>query len=191
MKLWEKDSASVDRRIEQFTVGRDREFDLQMAEYDVLGSLAHTSMLAGVGLLTTGELELIHQELQRILSDIQRKEFRIDPEAEDIHSQIEMMLTQRIGEAGKKIHSGRSRNDQVAVDIKLFLRAEILQIRDLVKDLFDLLMAQSEKYREYLLPGYTHLQVAMPSSFGLWFGAYAESLVDDLGTAGSGLPHQQ
>ncbi len=180
MKLWEKDSASVDRRIEQFTVGRDREFDLQMAEYDVLGSLAHTSMLAGVGLLTTGELELIHQELQRILSDIQRKEFRIDPEAEDIHSQIEMMLTQRIGEAGKKIHSGRSRNDQVAVDIKLFLRAEILQIRDLVKDLFDLLMAQSEKYREYLLPGYTHLQVAMPSSFGLWFGAYAESLVDDL-----------
>jgi argininosuccinate lyase len=180
MKLWEKQSALTDGRIEQFTVGRDREFDLLMAEYDVLGSLAHTSMLAGVGLLSTTELEAIHRELHQILATIKNKEFQIDPQAEDIHSQIELMLTQRIGEAGKKIHSGRSRNDQVAVDIKLFLRAEILQIRDLAKDLFDLLVAQSERYREYLLPGYTHLQIAMPSSFGLWFGAYAESLVDDL-----------
>jgi argininosuccinate lyase len=180
MKLWEKDSASVNERIEQFTVGRDKEFDLLLAKYDVQGSLAHTQMLASVGLLSQYELQQIHRELHEILDSIEKSEFRMDPAAEDIHSQIEMMLTARIGEAGKKIHSGRSRNDQVALDIKLYLRAEILALKQEVAVLFDLLIEQSEKYKDHLLPGYTHLQIAMPSSFGLWFGAYAESLVDDL-----------
>src|SRR5579862_122885 len=180
MKLWNKENTNTSQIVEAFTVGRDREFDLLLAEYDVLGSLAHTQMLESVGLLTKEELTAIHKELHHILADIRRSEFTIDQHAEDIHSQIEGMLTQRIGEAGKKIHSGRSRNDQVAVDIKLYLRAEITNIKIEVKNLFDLLITQSEKYKDKLLPGYTHLQIAMPSSFGLWFGAYAESLVDDL-----------
>jgi argininosuccinate lyase len=180
MKLWSKENTSTSKLIEAFTVGRDKEFDLVLAEYDVLGSIAHTEMLQSVGLLTNDELALIHKELNNILASIRASQFSIDAAAEDIHSQIELMLTQSIGEAGKKIHSGRSRNDQVALDIKLFLRAELLKIKDEAKQLFDLLIAQSEKYKDKLLPGYTHLQIAMPSSFGLWFGAYAESLVDDL-----------
>jgi argininosuccinate lyase len=180
MKLWNKENTNTSQLVEAFTVGRDKEFDILLAEYDVLGSLAHTEMLETVGLLTKEELTAIHKELNNILNDIRHSQFTIDKNAEDIHSQIELMLTQRIGEAGKKIHSGRSRNDQIAVDIKLYLRAEILKIKDEAKSLFDLLIAQSEKYKDKLLPGYTHLQIAMPSSFGLWFGAYAESLVDDL-----------
>jgi len=180
MKLWEKENTNTSARIEAFTVGKDKSFDILLAEYDVLGSMAHTEMLEGIGLLTKQELELIHRELNQILLSIRNSTFAIDGAAEDIHSQIEWLLTQRIGEAGKKIHSGRSRNDQIAVDIKLFLRAEILKLKDEAKDLFDLLIVQSEKFKSKLLPGYTHLQVAMPSSFGLWFGAYAESLVDDL-----------
>ena len=179
MKLWNKDHTSTSQLIERFTVGRDKEFDVRLAEYDILGSLAHTEMLEGVGLLTKDELTQIHRELHVILETIHQGTFVMYDGAEDIHSQIEFMLTQRIGDAGKKIHSGRSRNDQIAVDIKLFLRAEILKIKDEASLLFDLLITQSEKYKEKLLPGYTHLQVAMPSSFGLWFGAYAESLVDD------------
>ncbi len=180
MKLWNKENTNTSQLVEAFTVGRDKEFDILLAEYDVLGSLAHTEMLESVGLLTKEELSLIHKELNNILEQIHHSQFTIDPDSEDVHSQIEFMLTQRIGEAGKKIHSGRSRNDQIAVDIKLYLRSEILKIKDEAKNLFDLLIAQSEKYKDKLLPGYTHLQIAMPSSFGLWFGAYAESLVDDL-----------
>jgi len=180
MKLWNKDNTNTSQLVEAFTVGRDKEFDILLAEHDVLGSLAHTQMLESVGLLTKQELAAIHTELNKILEEIHHSQFTIDETAEDIHSQIELMLTQRIGEAGKKIHSGRSRNDQVAVDIKLYLRSEIQKIKSEVKNLFDLLIAQSEKYKDKLLPGYTHLQIAMPSSFGLWFGAYAESLVDDV-----------
>ncbi|HEY4876842.1 MAG TPA: argininosuccinate lyase, partial [Puia sp.] len=180
MKLWNKENTTTSQFVEAFTVGRDKEFDILLAEYDVLGSLAHTQMLERVGLLSKEELTVIHKELNNILNDIRHSQFTIDKNAEDIHSQIELMLTQRIGEAGKKIHSGRSRNDQIAVDVKLYLRTEILKIKDEVKKFFDLLIAQSEKYKDKLLPGYTHLQIAMPSSFGLWFGAYAESLVDDL-----------
>jgi len=180
MKLWNKENTSTSQFVEAFTVGRDKEFDILLAEYDVLGSLAHTEMLESVGLITKNELNQIHKELKNILEQIRHSLFTIDKDAEDIHSQIELMLTQRIGDAGKKIHSGRSRNDQVAVDIKLYLRAEILKIKEASKQLFDLLIAQSEKYKDKLLPGYTHLQIAMPSSFGLWFGAYAESLIDDM-----------
>jgi argininosuccinate lyase len=180
MKLWDKENTNTAEGIEAFTVGRDKDFDIVLAEYDVLGSLAHAQMLQQVGLLTEEELKLIHQELNNILSEIRHAQFRIDQNAEDVHSHIEWRLTQTIGEAGKKIHSGRSRNDQIGVDIKLYLRAEILRIKEQAKNLFDLLIAQSEKYKDRLLPGYTHLQIAMPSSFGLWFGAFAESLVDDL-----------
>lgn len=180
MKLWQKDGASVNDLIEKFTVGRDKEFDLLLAAYDVQGSLAHTQMLETIGLLTKEELNDIHRELNQILNTIRDGQFELDEDVEDVHSQIELLLTQRIGETGKKIHSGRSRNDQVAVDIKLYLRAEVIAIRDEVKRFFDLLITQSEKFKDKLLPGYTHLQIAMPSSFGLWFGAYAESLVDDL-----------
>ncbi len=180
MKLWNKENTNTSQLVESFTVGRDKEFDILLAEHDVLGSLAHTEMLESVGLLTKDELIAIHKELKNILQEIRDSKFSIDKDSEDIHSQIELMLTQRIGDAGKKIHSGRSRNDQVAVDIKLYLRAEILKIKDETKNLFDLLISQSEKYKDKLLPGYTHLQIAMPSSFGLWFGAYAESLIDDL-----------
>ncbi len=178
-KLWSK-GTSTSALIETFTVGRDKDFDLLLAEYDVLGSLAHTEMLAAVGLLDKEDLILIHQGLHQILSEIRTGSFTIDKDVEDVHSQIEGLLTQRIGEAGKKIHSGRSRNDQVAVDIKLYLRAQVLTLKEEVKQLFDQLISLSEQYKDKLLPGYTHLQVAMPSSFGLWFGAYAESLVDDL-----------
>ncbi|MEO6327825.1 MAG: argininosuccinate lyase [Ginsengibacter sp.] len=180
MKLWQKENTSVSALIEKFTVGRDKEFDLMLAEYDVLGSIAHVKMLAEVGLMTKEESGLAVEALEKILREINNSQFNIQNNVEDVHSQIELLLTERIGEIGKKIHSGRSRNDQVAVDIKLFLRAEILKIKDEVKILFDLLIAQSEKYKDRLLPGYTHLQIAMPSSFGLWFGAYAESLIDDL-----------
>src|SRR5688572_18083372 len=180
MKLWSKESTNTSQLVEQFTVGRDKEFDVLLAKYDVQGSIAHVQMLGEVGLMTTEEANLAIKGLKEIANDIDQSRFTIDQGIEDVHSQVEFLLTQRIGDAGKKIHSGRSRNDQVAVDIKLYLRAEVLAIKDAVKQLFDLLIAQSEKHKEKLLPGYTHLQIAMPSSFGLWFGAYAESLVDDL-----------
>jgi argininosuccinate lyase len=179
-KLWSKAATNTSARIETFTVGRDKEFDVLLAEYDVLGSLAHTKMLATVGLLSPEDLEKVQKGLNEILDDIRAGKFTIEADIEDVHSQVEWLLTNRIGEAGKKIHSGRSRNDQVAVDIKLYLRAQVLAIKDEVKELFDLLINLSEQYKDKLLPGYTHLQIAMPSSFGLWFGAYAESLVDDL-----------
>lgn len=180
MKLWQKDHTDTAGLVEQFTVGRDKEFDLLLAEADVQGSLAHTAMLCQVGLLTEEELTVIHEGLHRIGGQIAAGNFHIAPDVEDVHSQIELQLTQEIGEAGKKIHSGRSRNDQVAVAIKLFLKKEIKEIASLATVLFEQLQQLSEQYRHLLLPGYTHLQVAMPSSFGLWFGAYAESLVDDL-----------
>ena len=180
MKLWQKENTAVSELIETFTVGRDKEFDLLLAKYDVQGSMAHVQMLGEVGLMSKEEADQAVAALQQIAKEIEAGQFSIDQNVEDIHSQVELMLTKRIGDTGKKIHSGRSRNDQVAVDIKLFLRAEVLNIRSEVKALFDLLIAQSEKYKNDLLPGYTHLQIAMPSSFGLWFGAYAESLTDDL-----------
>jgi len=180
MKLWSKDNTNIADNIVQFTVGRDREFDMLLAKYDVQGSLAHVAMLHQVGLLSANEYPVIKQGLEDILRDIESGKFEIDNDSEDIHSQVELMLTQRIGEHGKKIHSGRSRNDQVAVDIKLYLRDALLEIKKGVLQLFSLLQQQSEQYKDVLLPGYTHLQVAMPSSFGLWFGAYAESLVDDM-----------
>lgn len=179
-KLWSKDNTSTSRQIESFTVGRDKEFDVLLAEYDVLGSLAHTQMLESVGLLDAADRIVIHRELNNILAEIRAGQFVIENDIEDVHSQVEYLLTQRIGDAGKKIHSGRSRNDQVAVDIKLYLRAQVLALKDEARQLFDLLLSLSDKYKHILLPGYTHLQIAMPSSFGLWFGAYAESLVDDL-----------
>ncbi len=180
MKLWEKKGSDINSQIEQFTVGRDTEFDMVLAKYDVQGSLAHAKMLESVKMLSPEEGNAIQTELKNIDEEIKQGRFRIEAGVEDIHSQIELNLTRKIGEAGKKIHSGRSRNDQVAVDIKLFLRAEILNLKSEVKSLFDLLISLSDQYREDLLPGYTHLQIAMPSSFGLWFGAYAESLTDDL-----------
>jgi argininosuccinate lyase len=179
-KLWSKASTSTSQLIETFTVGRDKDFDVLLAEYDVLGSLAHTAMLASVGLLSPEDLVLVQEGLHTILGEIRAGSFTIDKDVEDVHSQVELLLTNRIGEAGKKIHSGRSRNDQVAVDIKLYLRAQVLALKDEVSELFGLLLTLSNQYRDKLLPGYTHLQIAMPSSFGLWFGAYAESLVDDL-----------
>jgi argininosuccinate lyase len=185
-KLWSKAGTNTSSLIEAFTVGRDKEFDVLLAEYDVLGSLAHTEMLAAVGLLSKEDMELIHKELNNILGEIRAGGFVIDTDIEDVHSQVEWLLTSRIGEAGKKIHSGRSRNDQVAVDIKLYLRAEVLALKEEVAELFELLISLSEQYKDKLLPGYTHLQIAMPSSFGLWFGAYAESLVDDLEVLAAG-----
>ncbi|MCO5235926.1 MAG: argininosuccinate lyase [Chitinophagaceae bacterium] len=180
MKLWQKDNASTNELIEKFTVGRDKEFDMLLARYDVQGSVAHVKMLQEAGLMTHEESSLAVKELEHILKEIEEQRFHIEEGIEDVHSQVEFLLTERIGEAGKKIHSGRSRNDQVAVDLKLYLRAEILNIKNEAGALFDLLIKQSEQYKEKLLPGYTHLQIAMPSSFGLWFGAYAESLTDDL-----------
>src|SRR6187401_2964616 len=179
MKLWQKDKASL-KEVEQFTVGKDREMDMYLAAFDVLGSLAHIQMLESVGLLTKNELTQLQQELRNIYRQIGKGEFRLQDDVEDIHSQVELLLTRQLGDVGKKIHSGRSRNDQVLVDIKLYLRHEIQQLVIESKSLFDLLVSQSEKYKNNLLPGYTHLQLAMPSSFGLWFGAYAESLVDDM-----------
>src|SRR5882757_1088950 len=179
-KLWSKASTSTSQLIETFTVGRDKDFDVLLAEYDVLGSLAHTEMLASVGLLSREDFALVKEGLTTILGEIRAGSFVIDTDVEDVHSQVELLLTNRIGDAGKKIHSGRSRNDQVAVDIKLYLRAEVLALKDAVVELFGLLIELSDRYKDLLLPGYTHLQIAMPSSFGLWFGAYAESLTDDL-----------
>lgn len=178
-KIWQK-SITVNELVENFTVGRDREFDLQMAAFDVLGSLAHTQMLESIGLMSAGDLQQVQKELKSIYRDIEEGEFSIQPEVEDVHSQVELLLTQRIGDAGKKIHSGRSRNDQVLVDLKLFFRNELKEVVEETEELFRQLMQLSERYKDVLLPGYTHLQVAMPSSFGLWFGAYAESLADDL-----------
>jgi argininosuccinate lyase len=183
MKLWEKEQTLTNEQsklIEKFTVGKDKQLDLLLAECDVLGSIAHTQMLASIGLLTPAELELIQQELRNILSGIKAGKFILEEGVEDVHSQVELLLTQRIGEAGKKIHSGRSRNDQVLLGIKLFIRNELKEITKNVSALFDLLIKLSEKHKDKLMPGYTHLQVAMPSSFGLWFGAYAESLTDDM-----------
>jgi len=179
-KLWSKAGTNTSSLIEEFTVGRDKEFDVLLAEYDVLGSLAHTEMLASAGLMSNEDLVQVQRGLNAILEEIRAGKFVIEPDIEDVHSQVEYLLTNRIGEAGKKIHSGRSRNDQVAVDIKLYLRAQVLSLKEEVAELFELLIALSEQYKDKLLPGYTHLQIAMPSSFGLWFGAYAESLVDDL-----------
>ncbi len=178
-KLWQK-TTNVNELVESFTVGRDTEFDHQMAAFDVLGSLAHTQMLESIGLMNSDDLELVQRELKAIYKDIEQGNFTIEPGVEDVHSQVEMLLTQRIGDAGKKIHSGRSRNDQVLVDLKLFFRNELQQVVEETQMLFRQLIELSEKYKDVLLPGYTHLQVAMPSSFGLWFGAYAESLSDDL-----------
>jgi len=178
-KLWEK-STTVDHDVESYTVGRDREMDLYLAPYDVLGSLAHIKMLESIGLLTRDELDTLTHELRDIYHVIEQHGFKIEDDTEDVHSQVELMLTRRLGDTGKKIHSGRSRNDQVLVDLKLFIRSRIEDVTKAMTRLFNTLLEQSERYKNTLLPGYTHLQVAMPSSFGLWFGAYAESLVDDL-----------
>lgn len=180
-KLWEKNT-KVNDRIEAYTVGRDREMDLFLAPYDVLGSMAHITMLESVGLLGKQELELLLAELKSIYKIAVSGSFEIEEGVEDVHSQVELMLTRKLGDVGKKIHSGRSRNDQVLVDLKLFARQEIYDTVTSLNHLFDVLIAQSNRYKDVLLPGYTHLQVAMPSSFGLWFGAYAESLADDLQT---------
>ncbi len=178
-KLWEKNT-EVNQEIEKFTVGRDRELDLYLARYDVLGSMAHITMLESIGLLGKDELPVLLEELRRIHADIEAGRFIIEEGVEDVHSQVELLLTRKLGDVGKKIHSGRSRNDQVLVDLKLFTRAQLQDIAEEVRVLFEELQAQSERYKGVLMPGYTHLQVAMPSSFGLWFGAYAESLVDAL-----------
>jgi argininosuccinate lyase len=180
MKLWSKEKTSTAAQIEQFTVGRDREYDLQMASFDVQGSIAHVTMLGEQGLMSAEQAKLAVDGLSQILKEIEAGQFSIDEGAEDVHSQIEFMLTERIGEAGKMIHTGRSRNDQVALDIKLYLRAAILEIKNDTSSLFDLLLQKSNSHSDTLIPGYTHLQIAMPSSVGLWLGAYAESLVDDM-----------
>lgn len=180
MKLWNKENTSTSEKIEKFTVGRDKEFDLILAPYDVRGSIAHVQMLGEAGIMREDDAERAVAELKNILGEIEAGNFVMEDSVEDIHSQIELILTRRIGEAGKMIHSGRSRNDQVAVDIKLYLRDEILKLSGKTAELFALLISLSEQHKEKLMPGYTHLQMAMPSSFGLWFGAYAESLIDDL-----------
>ena len=179
MKLWQKNT-NVAAAVENFTVGNDPAFDAMLAPFDVLGSLAHVRMLAQVGLLESSEAELIDAALKNIYKQVITPGFTLPAGVEDIHSYVELLLTEQLGDAGKKIHSARSRNDQVLVDLKLYLRHEIMELVGSVQSLFTLLQAQSEKYKNHLLPGYTHLQLAMPSSFGLWFGAYAESLVDDL-----------
>ena len=178
-KLWDK-GFEPDKMIEEYTVGNDRELDMRLAKYGVEGSLAHIAMLEKIGLLTSAELEELTAGLKEIAAEIEAGRFEIEPGTEDVHSQVELMLTRRLGDAGKKIHSGRSRNDQVLVDLKLFLRDELRQTAEAVKTVFDRLQTLSEQYKEILMPGYTHLQIAMPSSFGLWFGAYAETLVDDM-----------
>lgn len=179
MKLWQKNVESL-KEVETFTVGKDRELDLFLAPFDVLGSLAHIEMLNSVGLLTDEELMELQNALKKIYKEIESGNFSLDDDVEDIHSQIEFLLTKKLGDSGKKIHSARSRNDQVILDLKLFLRSEIEKLVHDVNAFFNLLLTQSEKYKDHLLPGYTHFQLAMPSSFGLWFGAYAESLADDL-----------
>jgi len=177
-KLWEK-NFEINKEIERFTVGRDRDMDLYLAKYDVLGSMAHITMLESIGLLEKDELTQLTAELKKIYKICEDGKFVIEDDVEDVHSQVEMMLTRSLGDMGKKIHSGRSRNDQVLVDLKLFTRHELKEVADAVKVLFDELIQKSNEYKDVLMPGYTHLQIAMPSSFGLWFGAYAESLVDD------------
>ena len=179
MKLWEK-NFEINKEIERFTVGRDREMDLYLAKYDVLGSMAHITMLESIGLLEKEELKPLLAELKNIYHLAEKGEFTIEDGVEDVHSQVEMLLTEKLGDLGKKIHSGRSRNDQVLVDLKLFTRHQLKDIADEMKILFDELIQKSNQYKDVLMPGYTHLQVAMPSSFGLWFGAYAESLADDM-----------
>jgi argininosuccinate lyase len=179
MKLWQKNIASL-QEVETFTVGNDRAMDLYLAAFDVLGSLAHTKMLQTIGLLTKNEMEQLHAALKEIYKQVKEGEFVLADNVEDIHSQVELLLTEKLGDIGKKIHSARSRNDQVLVDVKLFLRNELKELVLAIQPFFDLLQTQSEKYKNDLLPGYTHLQLAMPSSFGLWFGAYAESLADDI-----------
>lgn len=178
-KLWEK-NFEVNREIERFTVGRDRELDLYLARYDVLGSMAHITMLQSIGLMEKDELDALLAELKLIYRDCVEGRFEIEEGVEDVHSQVELMLTRRLGDMGKKIHSGRSRNDQVLVDLKLFIRHELHEVADEVMTLFNELLEKSEQCKDVLMPGYTHLQIAMPSSFGLWFGAYAESLADDM-----------
>ncbi|MFR1236699.1 MAG: argininosuccinate lyase [Barnesiella sp.] len=178
-KLWEK-NIQVDHEIEKYTVGKDREMDMYLAPFDVLGSIAHITMLQSIGLLTGEELDTLTNELRNTYRSIETGAFEIEEGVEDVHSQVELMLTRKLGDMGKKIHSGRSRNDQVLVDLKLFIRDEIKSVVGLVNNLFNVLISQSERYKHILMPGYTHLQIAMPSSFGLWFGAYAESLTDDL-----------
>lgn len=179
-KLWQKEGTSVSEKIEKFTVGRDRELDVALAPFDVLGSLAHTQMLQTIGLLTKAELVDIRKELLAIYQLIQAGEFVIEEGVEDVHSQVELMLTRKLGDVGKKIHSGRSRNDQVLVDLKLFSRSRVKEVVTLTRQLFEVLTARAEEHKDDLLPGYTHLQIAMPSSFGLWFSAYAEGLLDDI-----------
>lgn len=179
MKLWDK-GYDIDSLIENFTVGRDRELDLQLARYDVEGTIAHITMLESIGLIAPEELPVLTEELGHIAADIEAGRFEIEDGIEDVHSEVEHLLTQRLGALGKKIHSGRSRNDQVLVDLKLFYRAEMSRLADSVHQLFDLLQQLSEQHKDVLMPGYTHLQMAMPSSFGLWFGAYAETLCDDM-----------
>ena len=179
MNLWDK-GYEPDKMIEEFTVGQDRELDLRLARYDVEGSMAHIRMLESIGLLTKDELEVLLKGLEEIREEIERGEFTIKPGVEDVHSQVEFILTERYGDIGKKIHSGRSRNDQVLVDLKLFMRDELRKIANATVNLFERLQSLSEEYKDVLMPGYTHLQVAMPSSFGLWFGAYAEALTDDM-----------
>ena len=179
MKLWNK-GFEPDKAIEKFTVGQDRELDLRLAKYDVQGSMAHIQMFQSIGLISKDELDLLLPALQQILDEIERGEFSIEEGVEDVHSQVEFILTDRLGDVGKKIHSGRSRNDQVLVDLKLFFRDELKKISESMQNLFNRLIDLSEKHKDKLMPGYTHLQVAMPSSFGLWFGAYAEALTDDM-----------
>ena len=181
MKLWQKESNSLNE-VTDFTTGNDQVWDLYLAKYDVLGSLAHIRMLESIGLLTEEELRVLSIELKKIYASVESGSFQLEAGVEDVHSQIEILLTKALGDVGKKIHSGRSRNDQVLLDTKLFLRAEIQSLVTAVRELFDLLIKQSEANKDKLLPGYTHLQLAMPSSFGLWFAAYAESLVDDMTT---------
>ncbi len=178
-KLWDK-GFEPDKMIEEYTVGADRELDMRLARYDVEGSLAHIAMLETIGLLTADELQTLTEGLRQIATEIEEGNFEIEEGIEDVHSEVEVLLTRRLGDVGKKIHSGRSRNDQVLVDLKLFLREELRQIAGDVRTLFDRLQTLSERYKEVLMPGYTHLQIAMPSSFGLWFGAYAETLIDDM-----------
>lgn len=179
MKLWDK-GVEINKKTEAFTIGKDRELDIYLAPYDVIGSLAHIRMLASIDLLEQKELKALEKELRNIYREIEEGKFIIEDGVEDVHSQVELTLTKRLGDVGKKIHSGRSRNDQVALDLKLYIRQEIKEVAIRVQSLFDRLITQSEKFKDILIPGYTHMQVAMPSSFGLWFGAYAESLVDDL-----------
>lgn len=178
-KLWEK-NVQVNAEIDRFTVGRDRELDIYLAKHDVLGSMAHITMLESIGLLTADELDVLLKELKVIYASAERGEFVIEDGIEDVHSQVELMLTRKLGDVGKKIHSGRSRNDQVLLDLKLFTREQLKRVSEAVERLFHVLIVQSNRYKNILMPGYTHLQIAMPSSFGLWFGAYAESLVDDM-----------